>query len=298
MFLVYVSTATAWAHGLGRGAGQLHGLDRRDAEFRRLSRRRAGADGHRASSCRHRHFRPRRCWSARCSRWSAQRHMRPSSRTRSRRQSSTRRGRWHRRNSCSCAGDARPSFPPGGRGLPQQLAHRPVRLVDAPNRCRRRRRSPNWRWRSGRSARRPTHVRLPRRRPVRVEQRVVFVGVAVRPAVDRDRRGCRAPDRSRRARACAPSWSRILRSKVSKRRRQQLGAPGAVLIARGQAGLARRARHVHQHRLVGRARGCGSRRCRPAGSRLQRRCDRCPGDGRRAMPSLGTRVQFVSATLV
>ena len=47
MFLCYVSTATGWAMASVAAPANVHGLSRRDAEFRRLSRWRAGADGDR-----------------------------------------------------------------------------------------------------------------------------------------------------------------------------------------------------------------------------------------------------------
>ena len=87
--------------------------------------------------------------------------------------------------------------------------------------------------------------------PVRIEQRIVFVGVAMRPTVDGDR-----DDVARRIESAVPEDARELIADVALERRevggQQLPLSGAELLSRLKTRPARRARHPHEDRLVGR----------------------------------------------
>ena len=83
-----------------------------------------------------------------------------------------------------------------------------------------------------------------------VPQRVVFVGVAVRPAVDRDR-----VDVTRRIETAGTERAGELIADTPLERRErcriEISVPGAMLFARRQTRLAGRARHPHEHRIVG-----------------------------------------------
>src|SRR5580704_7288251 len=102
-------------------------------------------------------------------------------------------------------------------------------------------------------ARPPDHMRLLRFRPFRIEQLVIFVSIAMRPAIDGDARHT-----ARRVEPARTEDARQLVADVAleglERGVEDIVLPRPVLVALRQTGLARRAHHTHQHWLVGRAR--------------------------------------------
>src|SRR5580704_14982713 len=99
----------------------------------------------------------------------------------------------------------------------------------------------------------PDHMRLLRFRPFRVEQLVIFVSVTVRPAIDGDVRHT-----PRRIEPAGAEDARQLVADVAlegfERGVEDIVLPCPVLLALRQPGLARRAHHADQHRLVRRTR--------------------------------------------
>src|ERR1700682_3507471 len=99
----------------------------------------------------------------------------------------------------------------------------------------------------------PDHVGLLRLRPFRIEQLVIFVSITVRPAIDGDARHI-----ARRIEAARTEDARQLAADVAleglERGVEDIVLPCPVLVALRQPGLAGRAHHADQHRLVGRTR--------------------------------------------
>src|SRR5262249_35477060 len=90
--------------------------------------------------------------------------------------------------------------------------------------------------------------RLPLR-PVRIEQRVVLVGIAVRPAIDRDRSDVASRVEARRTQHAAELVADPL-FEGHETGGEQLGTPSTVLITLRQSGAAWCPDQLNQNRLI------------------------------------------------